>query len=130
MSPGLKKEISIAQDKLSRCICAFSYHSLGWAIKYKEKKNADSWRNKVRQFLCIIDVMIALHKLNGVQIFVNAELIESVEKAGDTVINLATGNRFLVRESAQEVVDLIVDYRKKVYSSGRCVNPLEGYEKK
>ncbi len=74
--------------------------------------------------------MIALHKLNGAEIFVNAELIESVEKAGDTVINLATGNRFLVKETAQEVVERVVDYRRKVYSSGKCVNPLEGYEKK
>lgn len=74
--------------------------------------------------------MINLHKLNGSEVAVNAELIESVEKSGDTVINLATGNRFLVKESPQEVVDKVIEYRKKVYSSVKCVNPLEGYEKK
>ena len=78
----------------------------------------------------IISVMIKLTKLNGSDIVVNAELIESVEATPDTVINLATGNRFLVRDGVQDVVDKVVEYRKKVYSEKRCVNPIEGFERK
>ncbi|HOW89107.1 MAG TPA: flagellar FlbD family protein [Elusimicrobiales bacterium] len=74
--------------------------------------------------------MIKLTKLNGSDIVVNAELIESVEATPDTVINLATGNRFLVRDGVQDVVDKVVEYRKKVYSEKRCVNPIEGFERK
>lgn len=80
--------------------------------------------------LSIIITMIKLHKLNGAEIVVNAELIESVEATPDTVLNLATGNRFLVKDSVQEVVDKVVEYKKKVYSDKKCVNPIEGFEKK
>ncbi|MCM2266441.1 MAG: flagellar FlbD family protein [Elusimicrobiales bacterium] len=74
--------------------------------------------------------MIKLEKLNGTLVVVNAELIESVEASPDTVLNLATGNRFLVRDSVDSVIAKIVEYKKQVYAERRCVNPLEGFEKK
>ena len=74
--------------------------------------------------------MISLHKLNGLEVVVNAELIESVEATPDTVINLATGNRFVVKDSVNEVIEKVIEYRKKVYSQKSVVNPLEGFEKK
>ena len=74
--------------------------------------------------------MIKLFKLNGTEIVVNAELIESIEAAPDTVINLVTGTRLLVGNSVQEVVDKVVEYKKKVYADKNCTNPLEGLQKK
>ncbi|MHB0995331.1 MAG: flagellar FlbD family protein [Elusimicrobiales bacterium] len=74
--------------------------------------------------------MIKLEKLNGSMVVVNAELIESVEAAPDTVINLATGNRYIVKNPVDEVIARTVEYKKKVYSERKCVNPLEGFEKK
>jgi len=74
--------------------------------------------------------MIKLKKLNGFEIIVNAELIESIEATPDTVINLATGNRFIVRDSVDEVVARVVEYKKKVYSERKVINPIEGFEKK
>ncbi len=74
--------------------------------------------------------MIKLEKLNGTMVVVNAELIESVEAGPDTVINLATGNRYLVKNPVEDVIALVVEYKKKVYSERKCVNPLEGFEKK
>ena len=74
--------------------------------------------------------MIKLEKLNGTMVVVNAELIETIEAGPDTVLNLATGNRYLVRNPVDEVVALIVEYKKKVYAERRCVNPVEGFEKK
>ena len=73
--------------------------------------------------------MIRLCKLNGTEVVVNAELIESVEAAPDTVINLATGNRYLVKDSVDEVVAKVIEYRKQVYAEKKAVNPLEYYEK-
>ncbi len=73
--------------------------------------------------------MIKLEKLNGTLVVLNAELIESVESAPDTVINLATGNRFLVKNSVEDVIAKVVEYKKKVYSERKCINPLEGFEK-
>ena len=74
--------------------------------------------------------MIKLCKLNGTEIIVNAELIESIEAAPGTVLNLVTGNRLLVRDSVQQVVDKVVEYKKKVYAEKNCTNPLEGLQKK
>jgi len=74
--------------------------------------------------------MIKLEKLNGTVVVVNAELIESVEAAPDTVINLATGNRYLVRNPVDEVINKVVEYKTRVYAERKCVNPLEGFEKK
>jgi len=74
--------------------------------------------------------MIKLQKLNGAEIVVNADLIESVEAAPDTVINLATGNRYLVKNSVEEVVAKVVEYKQRIHSGGKAVNPIEGYERK
>lgn len=74
--------------------------------------------------------MIKLQKLNGAELIVNADLIESVEAAPDTVINLATGNRYLVKNSVEEVVAKVVEYKQKIHSGSKVVNPIEGYEKK
>ena len=73
--------------------------------------------------------MIRLHKLNGGEIVINAELIESLEPGPQTAISLATGNRFLVRESADEVTQKVLEYRRAVNASGKAVNPIAGYEK-
>jgi flagellar protein FlbD len=74
--------------------------------------------------------MIKLEKLNGSMVVVNAELIESVEAAPDTVINLVTGNRFLVKDPVDQVVAKVVEYKKKVYAEKNVVNPIEGFERK
>lgn len=74
--------------------------------------------------------MIKLEKLNGTLVVVNAELIESVEAAPDTVINLATGNRFIVKDPVDAVIAKVVEYKKQVYAERKCVNPLEGLENK
>ena len=58
--------------------------------------------------------MITLHKLNGAVVTINAELIETVESAPDTVISLTTGNRYVVREPVPEVISRVVDYRRQV----------------
>jgi len=59
--------------------------------------------------------VIRLHRLNGQEVVVNAELIESVEAHPDTVLLLATGNRLVVKESVTEVVRCVVEYRQSVY---------------
>ena len=58
--------------------------------------------------------MITLHKLNGSPVVVNAELIESVEPGGQTVVTLTTGNKYLVKETPAEVSAKVVEYRRKV----------------
>lgn len=73
--------------------------------------------------------MITLHKLNGAEVVVNAELIETLEPGPQTVVHLATGNKVLVAEKADEIVSKVVEYRKAVNASGKAVNPISGYER-
>lgn len=60
--------------------------------------------------------MIKLHRLNGQEVVINAELIESIDAVPDTVINLYTNNRFVVKESMDTVYGLILDYKRTIYA--------------
>jgi flagellar protein FlbD len=60
--------------------------------------------------------VIKLHRLNGAEVTLNAELIESIESHGrETVISIVTGNRVVVTESVEEVIDRCLEYRRTVY---------------
>ncbi len=73
--------------------------------------------------------MISLHRINGMEVVVNAELIETLEPGPQTVIHLATGNKLVVRETADEVAAKVMEYRRAVAASGKPVNPIAGYER-
>jgi flagellar protein FlbD len=61
--------------------------------------------------------MIRVHRLNGLETVVNAELIESVESHGqETVLALTTGNKIVVKETVTDVIQLTIEYKKMVYS--------------
>jgi flagellar protein FlbD len=64
--------------------------------------------------------MIRLTRLNHVPLIVNADLIEHVEVTPDTVVALTTGQKFMVLESAEEVVEKVIQYRKALLSSTGC----------
>ena len=57
--------------------------------------------------------MIELTKLNNQKIVINCDLIEYVEAVPDTTITLTTGNKFVVRESVNDFIDKVVEFRKK-----------------
>jgi flagellar protein FlbD len=74
--------------------------------------------------------VIVLKRLNGSELVLNAELIEVLEpRGGETVICLATGNKYVVADSADEICQKVLEYRKKVNSSGKVVNPIRGFER-
>ena len=58
--------------------------------------------------------MITVTRLNHSQIVLNSDLIEQIEPTPDTVISLTTGQRIMVRESTEEVVERIVDFRRRI----------------
>ena len=59
--------------------------------------------------------MIRLHRLNGSEVMVNSELLETLEGGANTVLVLATGNRIIVKEGMEEVVQRVIEYRRSVY---------------
>jgi flagellar protein FlbD len=58
--------------------------------------------------------MIKVTRLNNSELWVNAEMIEFLEATPDTVISLITHTKFVVKESPQELVDLIIEYRRQI----------------
>lgn len=58
--------------------------------------------------------MIRVTRLNGKEMVLNAELIETVEATPDTVISLTTGRRMLVKEDTEEIVRRVMAYRRAI----------------
>lgn len=59
--------------------------------------------------------MVKVTDLRGSEYVLNAELIEKVEQNPDTQVVMVNGHRHYVRESMDEVVERIIEYR------GRCL---------
>ncbi len=60
--------------------------------------------------------MINVTKMNNMNITINSDLIETIEETPDTVITLTTGKKILVKESRQEIVNLVKLYKKELFS--------------
>lgn len=60
--------------------------------------------------------MIEVTKINGVKVLVNPGLIELVEETPDTVLTLTTGKKIIVKESRQEIKNLVILYRKDIFA--------------
>ena len=58
--------------------------------------------------------MIRLTRLNGQGLAVNSDLIKFVENAPDTVLTLVNGEKVLVRESSEVVLERILQFRRAV----------------
>jgi flagellar protein FlbD len=59
--------------------------------------------------------MIRLTRLNRVPLVVKCDLIEHIETTPDTVIALTTGQKFMVLETPDQVVDRVVAFRRAIY---------------
>jgi len=58
--------------------------------------------------------MIKVKKINGEEVVINAELIETVEARPDTTISMATGNKIIVKDTVSEVIEKVIEYRRLV----------------
>jgi flagellar protein FlbD len=61
--------------------------------------------------------MIRLTRLNQTAFVLNSDLIEHIDITPDTVITLTTGQIVRVREAAEEVIERIVEFRRKILAS-------------
>jgi flagellar protein FlbD len=59
--------------------------------------------------------MIHLTRLNSAAMVLNSDLIEHIDVTPDTVITLTTGQILRVRESAHQVIERIVQFRKSIF---------------
>ena len=74
--------------------------------------------------------MIRLTRINRVPLVLNADLIEHVEITPDTVIAMTNGQKFMVMESADQVIEKVIEFRRAIASRPELVRndnqiPLE-----
>ena len=61
--------------------------------------------------------MISVTRFNDSTLIINADLIQTVEETPDTVITLTTGTKFIVKEKSKEIVDKVVEYKRRIFVS-------------
>ena len=66
--------------------------------------------------------MIRLTRINHEPLVLNCDLIEHLETTPDTVISMATGQKFMVLESPDEVIDRVIEFRRSI---GNCLVRLQ-----
>jgi uncharacterized protein YlzI (FlbEa/FlbD family) len=64
-----------------------------------------------------MDPMILLRRLGGPVFTLNPDLIERAEATPDTVVTLVGGNKYVICEGLDELVDLIRDYRAGIIAA-------------
>ena len=57
--------------------------------------------------------MVKLTKINGQEFFINSDLMEFIESTPDTIISLTTGKKVIVKETAEVVIEKIIEYKGK-----------------
>ena len=61
--------------------------------------------------------MIRLTRLNHQSVVLNSDLIKLIEAAPDTVITLVNGEKIIVRESVDQVLERIVEFRRRLLAA-------------
>ncbi|MBL8093005.1 MAG: flagellar FlbD family protein [Anaerolineales bacterium] len=61
--------------------------------------------------------MIAVTRLNGSRLYVNAEQIEFIESTPDTVLTLLNGTKLLIKEKPDEVVEAVLAFKRSAYGA-------------
>lgn len=68
--------------------------------------------------------MIKVTRINDTELVINSDLIEFVETTPDTIISLTTGKKVMVKESTDEIIELIAEF--KATSQARAQARLAG----
>jgi uncharacterized protein YlzI (FlbEa/FlbD family) len=68
--------------------------------------------------------MIQLTRLNNHPLVINSDLIKSIESAPDTVLTLVTGEKIIVLEPSEDVLNKIVEFRRRILS-GLPIQPIQ-----
>ena len=58
--------------------------------------------------------MIKITRLNRIPLILNSDLIEHIEATPDTVITLISGQKYVVLETTEEIVERIVRFRQSL----------------
>lgn len=60
--------------------------------------------------------MIAVTRLDGSALWLNIDLIESVEPTPDTLISLSNGDKLFVRETPAVILDRVIGFKRAIHA--------------
>ena len=60
--------------------------------------------------------MIRLTRINHLPLVLNSDLIEHMEAAPDTIISLTNGQKLVVAESVEEVIERVIQFRRAIHA--------------
>lgn len=73
--------------------------------------------------------MIELTRLNGTTMVLNSDLIKTAEASPDTMLTLITGEKLIVQEECDEVVERILAWRSRLLAAVARRGPGAGLER-
>jgi flagellar protein FlbD len=76
-------------------------------------------KNGKRGLACFLSVfplliMVKVTRLDGQEYYINPHQIESIELRPDTTLLMLSGKHVIVRESAEDIIGKIVEYRRRI----------------
>ncbi|MFV0519778.1 MAG: flagellar FlbD family protein [Lachnospirales bacterium] len=58
--------------------------------------------------------MIYVKKINGTDMVLNCELIESIEANPDTTITLISGKKIILSDNIETVIRKVIEYKRQI----------------
>ncbi|MCM8710978.1 flagellar FlbD family protein [Clostridium sp. SYSU_GA19001] len=62
--------------------------------------------------------MVRLTGINNKEIILNADHIEKLESVPESLITLINGNKYIVLESTEEIINKVIEYKNKIFKLG------------
>ena len=59
--------------------------------------------------------MIKVTRLNGQEVYVNADLVLFVESSPETILTLENGKKITVKETIPQVIDRVVEFKSRCF---------------
>lgn len=60
--------------------------------------------------------MIKITGLDNKEFVINSEHIEKLEQIPESVITLTNGHKYLVKESNDEIIRKVIEYKRKIFT--------------
>jgi len=60
--------------------------------------------------------MIAVTRLDGSAMWLNTDLIESVEPTPDTLISMSNGDKLYVRETPDTILERVIGFKRAIHA--------------
>ena len=66
--------------------------------------------------------MIVVEKINGQEIIVNCDLIQTIEFSPHAVMSLTTGEKIIVDETRDDILEKVIEYKRAVQRRAEVIS--------